>query len=186
MLSVLRFHIDLVHARRHCFPLNWIQSASAQRVTETASSIADHGIFHGTSHVSGSAKGILLASDLELSFWGGVDHVNGEVVDRYHPLSRQCLTDKTLAIPGGRGSCSESTTIFELIINGNGPKALIFERANQILAVGAFTAEELFKKTIPMIVIGPEDHRKVLGRNEREVHVQDYRISMLPPGARER
>ncbi|KAJ4355317.1 hypothetical protein N0V95_002992 [Ascochyta clinopodiicola] len=146
-------------------------------MTETASSIVDQDTLYGIPHVSGSATGTLLASDLELSFWGGVDHVTGEVADRYHPLSRQCLKGKILAIPGGRGSCSGSATILELIMNGNGPKALIFERTNEILAVGVFIAEELFKKTIPMIIVGAEGYQKVLSWNEREVHVQDNRIS---------
>ncbi|KAJ8118748.1 hypothetical protein OPT61_g359 [Boeremia exigua] len=135
---------------------------------------------YGTPHVYGSASGSLLASSLELSFWGGVDHVTGEVIDRSHPLVGQCLRDKILAIPGGRGSCSGSATILELIMNGNGPKALIFERTNEILAVGVFVAQELFEKSIPMVIVGPENFRTILGWNGKEVYVKDHRVWIYP------
>ncbi|KAB2099455.1 hypothetical protein AG0111_0g12247 [Alternaria gaisen] len=134
-------------------------------------------IVYGTPHVEGSVSGELLASNLELSFWGGVDHVTGEVIDRSHPLVRQCLKDKILAIPGGRGSCSGSATILELIMNGNGPRALIFERANEILAVGLFVAEEVFGKKIPMLIVDPEDFKTILGWNKRMIFIQDHCIS---------
>ncbi|KAJ4985854.1 hypothetical protein SVAN01_08652 [Stagonosporopsis vannaccii] len=140
-------------------------------------------IVHGTPHVHGNASGQLLASHLELSFWGGVDHVTGEVIDRSHPLVRQCLKDKILAIPGGRGSCSGSATILELIMNGNGPKALIFERTNEILAVGVFVAQELFERTIPMVVVGPDNFKTILGWNGRDTYVRDHCISTRKLGA---
>lgn len=131
----------------------------------------------GTAHVSGTSSGQLLASDLELSFWGGVDHVTGKVIDRSHPLCGQYMKDKVVALPGGRGSCSGSATILELIMNGNGPRALIFERTNEILAVGVFVAEELFGRSIPMLIIGAENFRTLLGWNGHEVHVSNHRVS---------
>ena len=137
-------------------------------------------IIYGTPHVQGNMSGELLASNLELSFWGGVDHVTGEVIDRSHPLVRQCLKDKILAIPGGRGSCSGSATILELIMNGNGPRALIFERANEIIAVGLFVAEEVFGRNIPMLIVDPEDFKTVLGWNKRVIFIRDHCISTQP------
>ncbi|KAF3003530.1 hypothetical protein E8E13_005557 [Curvularia kusanoi] len=137
-------------------------------------------IIHGTPHVTGSAAGPLLASSLELSFWGGVDQTSGQVIDRSHPLCGQYLKDKILAIPGGRGSCSGSATILELIMNGNGPKALVFERTNEILAVGVFVAEELFGKSVPVVIVGPENFKRLLGWNGCQVHVRYDRISTSP------
>ncbi|KAJ4309415.1 hypothetical protein N0V94_008940 [Neodidymelliopsis sp. IMI 364377] len=149
-------------------------------MTQETEQTTGQGILLGTSHVPGSASGLLLASNLELSFWGGVDQVTGEVVDRFHPLSGQLLKDKILAIPGGRGSCSGSATILELILNGNGPAALIFERTNEILAVGVFIAEELFGKTVPMVIVSPEDFQTVLMWKGRAIHVHDHQISTSP------
>ena len=134
----------------------------------------------GTPHVSGTATGTLLASPLEISFWGGVDHVTGKVIDRSHPLRGQQLKDKILAIPGGRGSCSGSATILELLINGNGPQALVFERTNEILTVGVFVAEELFGRSIPVVIVGREGFKAILNWSGRNIYVKDHRISVNP------
>jgi predicted aconitase with swiveling domain len=79
--------------------------------------------FSGTAFVNGEAAGEIISSDMELSFWGGVDASSGEVIDRHHPLSNQLLTGEILAIPGGRGSCSGRGVILELLLNGKGPAA---------------------------------------------------------------
>lgn len=95
-------------------------------------------IFRGTPYITGTASATLLAADLELSFLGGgrVDPRTGEVIDRFHPLSGRLLKDTILAIPGGRGSCGDSVIMLELILNGLGPKALIFERREEIITLG--------------------------------------------------
>lgn len=135
---------------------------------------------YGAPHVYGIASGQLLASNLELSFWGGVDPESGIVIDRSHPLVGQCMKDKILAIPGGRGSCSGSATILELIMNGNGPRALLFERTNEILAVGIFVAEKLFGEKIPVVIVGPENFKTIMGWNDTTVFVRDHRVSTQP------
>ncbi len=114
----------------------------------------------GTAYVHGQAAGRIIASDLELSFWGGVDPLTGEVIDRHHPLSGQFLENQILAIPGGRGSCSGSGVMLELLLNGKGPKAILFEREEDILTLGVVIAEELFERSIPILTLSPENFRK--------------------------
>jgi predicted aconitase/predicted aconitase with swiveling domain len=121
---------------------------------------ADQGAFIGTAYVHGQAKGRIIASDLELSFWGGVDPCTGEVIDRHHPLSGQYLENHILAIPGGRGSCSGSGVMLELLLNGKGPKAMLFEREEDILTLGVVIAEEMFGRSIPVLTLTPENLRK--------------------------
>lgn len=117
-------------------------------------------IIQGTAYVSGAASGQLIACDTELSFWGGVHPVTAEVIDRSHPLSGQCLKDAILAIPGGRGSCSGSATILELILSGAAPKALLFARPDHIVTLGVVIAEEVFGKAIPVVLLGEEGFRR--------------------------
>jgi hypothetical protein len=62
-------------------------------------------------NINRSASGTLLSSELELSFWGGVNSQSGEIVYRHHPLSGQHLKGTILAIPCGLGSCSGSGVI---------------------------------------------------------------------------
>lgn len=52
-----------------------------------------------TSYVKGKASGRLLASNLELSFWGGINTQTGEIIDRHHLLGGQHLHGTILALP---------------------------------------------------------------------------------------
>lgn len=115
----------------------------------------------GRCHVQGTAEGSVLSSDVELSFFGGVDPATGEIVDRHHPLSGKILTGTILVIPGGRGSCSGSAVMLELLLNGRGPKAVVFERDDDILALGVVVAEELFGVSIPVVVLDRDDFKAV-------------------------
>jgi len=132
--------------------------------------------FQGTPYVQGKASGKLLASNIELSFWGGTSPQTGEIVDRHHTLSGQFLQDTILAIPGGRGSCSGSGVMLELLLNNKGPKAILFERREDILTLGVMIAEEMFGKAIPVVMLGPEDFRIVLGLDGHCVHVINGRV----------
>lgn len=113
--------------------------------------------YSGLEIVPGSASGRLLSSNLELSFWGGVNSETGEIIDRHHPLSGQNLGDTVLAIPGGRGSCSGSGVILELLLNGKGPKGLIFSRPEIILTLGVVVAKQVFGKSIPVVQVSEQD-----------------------------
>src|ERR1700749_838224 len=124
--------------------------------------LAGECVLAGTACVRGTAAGRIIASNLELSFWGGVDPRTGEVIDRHHPLSGQHLADRILAIPGGRGSCSGSGVVLELLLNGKAPRAMIFEREEDILTLGVVVAEELFGKSIPVLTLTPENFKRVL------------------------
>ncbi|KAI5457339.1 hypothetical protein BGZ63DRAFT_417078 [Mariannaea sp. PMI_226] len=137
-------------------------------------------IFDGHSYVTGDASGTVLPAYLELSFWGGVNPKTGEVIDRFHPLSGCLLKDTILAIPGGRGSCGGSVIMMELILNGLGPKALIFERPEEIITLGVMVAEEFFGKTVPVLSLKPKDFREVLGWKGKTAHLWKGQISDRP------
>ncbi|KAF3063149.1 Uncharacterized protein CFAM422_010499 [Trichoderma lentiforme] len=119
-------------------------------------------LYHGTAYVQGNASGPLVASNLELSFWGGVDPLTSKVIDHHHPLSGRHLQDAILAIPGGRGSCSGSGVLLELLLSGRGPKGLIFSRREDILTLGVVVAEEIFHKSIPVVVLETQDFEELL------------------------
>lgn len=131
--------------------------------------LPDQSVLSGTAYVVGRAAGPVIASDLELSFWGGVDPWTGEVIDRHHPLSGRLLGNHVLAIPGGRGSCSGSSVILELLLNGKGPAAMLFEREEDILTLGVIVAEEVFETSIPVLTLRPGDFRTVLCADRVEI-----------------
>ncbi|KAL2107476.1 hypothetical protein VUR80DRAFT_5159 [Thermomyces stellatus] len=141
--------------------------------------LQDEPTLYGTAFVHGHASAKLVASDLELSFWGGVDPRTGEVIDRHHPLSGQQLQDTILAIPGGRGSCSGSGVMLELLLNDKGPKGLVFARREDILTLGVMVAEEFFNKSIPVVALDAQDFQKILGFSH--VHIDGNSVSGVTP-----
>jgi len=118
----------------------------------------------GRSLVDGAAVAPLLYADVGLSFWGGVDPFNGEVIDRHHPLSGQCLAGRVLAIPSGRGSCTGSSVLMELISNGHAPAALVLAEADEILTLGVLVAQTLFQRSLPVLCIGREAFGQLHGK----------------------
>jgi hypothetical protein len=104
--------------------------------------------------VAGAAQGEVLYAGIGLSFWGGVDAFTGMVIDQHHPLCGQCITGKVLAIPSGRGSCTGSSVLLELILNGHAPAALVFAEDEAILTLGVMVAEEMFGKSLPVVSLG--------------------------------
>ncbi|WP_053214071.1 aconitase X [Pseudomonas sp. Q12-87] len=110
----------------------------------------------GRSLVEGAAQGALLFADVGLSFWGGVDPASGEVIDRHHPLSGERLAGRVLAIPSGRGSCTGSSVLMELISNGHAPAALVLAEADEILTLGVLVAEVIFQRSLPVLCVGHE------------------------------
>lgn len=85
-----------------------------------------------------------LYSNIGISFWGGIHPETGKVIDTTHPLHNQSVADKILVIPSGRGSCTGSQVLLELILNGRAPRALILRDIDVILCTGAIVAEEFF------------------------------------------
>ncbi|MFC3941029.1 hypothetical protein CCU68_33525 [Pseudomonas gingeri NCPPB 3146 = LMG 5327] len=118
----------------------------------------------GRSLVEGAAQGSLLFADIGLSFWGGVDPFSGEVIDRHHPLSGEHLAGRVLALPSGRGSCTGSSVMMELISNGHAPAALVLAEADEILTLGVLVARVIFERSLPVLCIGREAFAALRGQ----------------------
>ena len=111
--------------------------------------------------VHGQGAGDVLFSHEGLSLWGGVDPETSEVIDRHHPLSGQRLTGKVLVIPCGRGSCTGSGVIMELMLKGLAPSAIIINQPEDILTLGVLVAEEMFDTSIPVIELSNADFNRL-------------------------
>jgi cis-L-3-hydroxyproline dehydratase len=51
-------------------------------------------IYEGVEVVGGAGEGEVLHADIGLSFWGGVDPLDGRVIDHTHPLYNQHIGGK--------------------------------------------------------------------------------------------
>ena len=111
----------------------------------------------------------LLHSTVSLSFWGGIDPVTSTIIDHAHPLHGQSVADTVLAIPSGRGSCTGSQVLLELILNGIAPRAIVTRDVDPILCVGAIIAEEVFgdeTSCVPTIIsLGREGFDELAGKS---------------------
>ena len=76
-----------------------------------------------------------------MSFYGGVDPNSGIVVERGHELQGQSVKGRVLAFPNGKGSTVGSYIMFRLKKSGNAPCAIINEKCETIVAVGAIISE---------------------------------------------
>src|SRR5690606_1992441 len=136
-------------------------------------------VFEGRGLVTGRGQGTLLHADLGLSFWGGVDPFSGEVIDRHHPLSGQSLAGRVLAIPSGRGSCTGSSVLLELILNGPAPAALVLAEPDEILTLGALVAEHVFGVQMPVLCIGQAAFAELAAHAGSTARVDGERLQLF-------
>jgi hypothetical protein len=105
----------------------------------------------------------LLVSDVSLSFWGGIDPVTSIVIDALHPLAGQAVADTILCLPSGRGSCTASQVLLELILNDKAPKALVMRDVDGLACVGALVAQEILRcPTLDILHVGDDTYRALL------------------------
>ena len=93
----------------------------------------------------GRASGALLVSPAPISFLSGVDPGTGIIVEKGHPLQGECISNRVLAFPYGKGSTVGSYVLYALSRNGHAPAAIVNEEAEPIIATGAIISG------IPMI-----------------------------------
>ena len=110
----------------------------------------------GRSLVEGPVEGTALVLAEPLSFWGGLDPVTGEIVEANHPQRGEVVTGRVLVMPSGRGSSSSSTVLAESIRLGTAPAAIVLGEADEIVAVGALVAAELYGAVMPVFVASPD------------------------------
>ena len=111
-----------------------------------------------------------LHSTVGISFWGGIDPHTGHIIDPTHPLHGECISNKILCIPSGRGSCTGSQVMLELILSGLAPHAILTRDRDAILVAGAMVAEEFFGDelgpgAVPIFAaVGDADFARLVGR----------------------
>jgi predicted aconitase with swiveling domain len=85
----------------------------------------------------GVAEGQVLLTHEAISFLGNVDPKTGIIVEPKHELFGQCIKDRVLVFPQGKGSTVGSYVLYQLIKNNVAPAAMINVESEPIVAVGA-------------------------------------------------
>ncbi len=118
-------------------------------------------IIKGRVLIPGIAEGEAVVSHEPLSFWGGINPYTGEITDRRHDHFGINICGKVFLFPKGRGSSTGSAVLLESIRNGTAPAAIINLKEDPILALGAIVSDELYLKTIPVLIISAEDYSQI-------------------------
>ncbi len=95
--------------------------------------------------VEGHCTAEALVSLKPISFLGGVNPANGRIIEKNHDLYGKCIKDKVLCFPHGHGSTVGSYVLYALTKKNLAPKAIINQKADPVVAVGAIIAD------IPMV-----------------------------------
>jgi len=88
----------------------------------------------------GKAQGEAIVSRAPMSFYGGIDPKTGVVIEKGHELEGQCVKDKILVFPQGKGSTVGSYVIYGLKKNGVAPAAIVNKETETIVATGVILA----------------------------------------------
>ncbi len=131
--------------------------------------------------VAGSASGVALVLDDPLSFWGGFDPHNGEIIDIHHPQFGKRTAGVVMFIPQSRGSAGTPGAIAEALRNGSGPAAFVLGKRDVKISVGVMVANRLYHLDVPVIEISPSQMARI--DNESNMRVgTDGMITLLPGG----
>jgi len=109
----------------------------------------------------GKASGVALVSREPIGFYGGVDARSGVVVEPGHELEGQCVKDRILVFPGGKGSTVGSYVIYGLAVNRVAPAAMVNIETETIVATGAILAGIPCVDRIDTSTINTGDHLEV-------------------------
>ena len=88
----------------------------------------------------GISSGEVIMTRDSLSFLGGVNPDNGEIIDSKHELFGKNIKNKILVIPSGKGSTVGSYVLYQMAKNLTAPSAVIALEAEPIIATGAIMA----------------------------------------------
>ncbi len=119
--------------------------------------------------IPGQARGRALVLEDTLSFWGGFNPANGEIIDVHHPQYRQRVGGSILFIPQSRGSAGTPGGIAETLRNGSGPLAFVLGESDVNIGVGVLVANRLYRLDIPVLEISPAQMRQVESGDRIEI-----------------
>jgi len=94
-------------------------------------------VLRGRKVVGGVAEGEALVTNETISGWGGVNPVEGTIIETRHELRGQSFKDKVLVFRGSKGSSGWSVMFHTCRLAGTAPKALIFNEMTTKVALGA-------------------------------------------------
>jgi predicted aconitase with swiveling domain len=94
-----------------------------------------------------------LATQQNISFWGGVDPATGMIIDPRHELFDQSITGRILAFPYGKGSAAAPLVLLELTKQTTAPAAIINIETDPLLVAGPIISKHFYGTSIPVVAL---------------------------------
>lgn len=94
-------------------------------------------VLRGRGVVRGCAEGEALVTRQAISGWGGVNPMQGTIIESRHELRGQSFAGKVLVFPGAKGSSGWSVAFHTTRLAGVAPLALVFNEMTTKVALGA-------------------------------------------------
>jgi predicted aconitase with swiveling domain len=94
-------------------------------------------VLQGRKVVGGRAEGEALVTRETISGWGGVNAMQGTIIETGHELRGESFKDKVLVFPGAKGSSGWSVAFHTARLAGAAPRALVFNVVSTKVALGA-------------------------------------------------
>ncbi len=126
---------------------------------------------NGRTIMAGKATGEVIKLDEPLSFLGGVDGSTGDLrVGRGGNVA-----GKILVFPKGKGSTVGSFVMYDLMVHGKAPAAVINESAETIVATGAVISSIPMVDSIPSVGMFQDGDVVTVDASSGEVEIADVR-----------
>jgi len=94
-------------------------------------------LLRGRRVVGGVAEGEALVTRETISGWGGVNPMQGTIIETRHELRGRSFKDRVLVFPGAKGSSGWSAVFHMTRLAGTAPRALLFNEMTTKIALGA-------------------------------------------------
>ena len=91
--------------------------------------------------MKGKTENVALVTSQPISFYGGVDPTNGQILEKGHELQGKSVKEKILVFPTGKGSTVGSYTLYRMKKNGTSPSGIINKECETVVAVGAIISD---------------------------------------------
>jgi len=93
-------------------------------------------VLRGRRIVGGKAEGHALVTKDRICFLATIE-TNGLVIEEGHDLYGKNVAGTILVFPSGKGSTSGSYRLYEMVLSGTAPKAILNIKADSVMVSGA-------------------------------------------------
>lgn len=110
----------------------------------------------------------LLFSYDPISFFGGVNAVEGKVQDYRHGNYQRSITDKAFAFPFGKGSSGAGLVLMEMVRLKTAPAAIINIRTDPVILTGPLLCKHFYEQFLPVVNVSEENYAQLEGMQSVE------------------